>query len=131
MIRTKGILAPKEPSDGRRLSIMSRHTLNDGVTPDSRIGLSSYDEWAPVFAPPAKLIGDYYLRGLLWQEFERNYLEYLQRPEVRREVRILAERGLNEVITLLCIEDSPQYCHRRLLAEECKRILPTLDLFIR
>ena len=34
---TKSILKPRSSRDGRRISVMSRHTLEDGVTQDKRI----------------------------------------------------------------------------------------------
>ncbi len=37
MLYTKSILKEKVPSDGIRISVMSRHTLNDGITQDNRI----------------------------------------------------------------------------------------------
>ena len=131
MLATKSILLPREDSDGTRISIMSRHTLNDGITPDPRITPGSYDEWMPDLAPPARLLGDYYKRGLHWEQFEQRYCDYLQRPEVAARVQNIAVLGLASVITLLCIEELPNHCHRRLLAEECKRYQPHLSLVIR
>lgn len=64
MLKTKSILAPIEETDGNRISIMSRHTLNDGITPHPRINNSSYQEWNKVLATPEKLIGDHYKRNL-------------------------------------------------------------------
>jgi len=131
MLKTKPILLPKEGSDGLRISVMSRHTLNDGVTPHPKINSSCYDLWIPSLAPPAKLLGDYYKRGLSWEQFENEYLKYLQQPSVQIEVQNLARRSLDSVITLLCVEESPEHCHRRILAEECKKYHPSLVLNIR
>ena len=130
MLKTKSILYNKEATDGLRISVMSRHTLNDGVTPHPEILDSSYDEWIQILAPPARLIGDYYNRGLHWDKFEQRYLDYIRTSNIQIEVHKLAERSLDSVITLLCIEGSPEYCHRRLLAEECKRYQPDLVLSI-
>jgi uncharacterized protein YeaO (DUF488 family) len=130
MIKTKSIVSPKEREDGLRISIMSRHTLNDGITPRPEISIKSYDSWMPVFAPPKRLIGDYYKRGLSWEKFEERYLDYLRQPQIQKEVLDIANRGLEETITLLCVEDSPEFCHRRLLAEECKKYRPELVLEI-
>src|SRR3989338_7891927 len=116
MLRKKSILAPKENYDGLRISVMSRHTLNDGVTPDRRITENSFDERRREFAPPPKLTGDYYKRDLPWEEFEKRYLNNLK--FIYEEVKKLSEMALNKDITLLCIEESPERCHRRLLAEE-------------
>lgn len=60
MLKSKSILAPKEETDGTRISIMSRHTLNDGVTPDPRLTPDLYDEHRPVLAAPARAVGGYY-----------------------------------------------------------------------
>ncbi|MAE13589.1 hypothetical protein CMO92_03410 [Candidatus Woesearchaeota archaeon] len=130
MLNTKSILAPKKESDGRRISVMSRHTLNDGVTPHPQITRESYDEWNKLLSPPSKLLGDYYKRGLPWKQFEQRYREHLTQPNCQAEIQNLAQRSLDSVITLLCIESSPEYCHRRLLAEECKKYQPTLILNI-
>ena len=127
MIKTKSIILPKEDSDGLRISVMSRHTLNDGVTPDLR----SYDLWMPIFAPTPKLIGDYYKRNLTFEKFEQRYLEQIRKPEIQNQIRNLIELGTYSTITLLCIEDSPENCHRRLLAEECKNWRRSLELYIR
>lgn len=131
MLRTKCILAPHDDSDGYRLSVMSRHTLNDGITPHpSIIEHVSYDSWLKSLAPPSKLVGDYYLRDLSFEDYTSAYLEYIRTPEVSSDVKKLAELSIDGIVTLLCIEDTPEFCHRRLLAEECKRYEPSLELCI-
>ena len=47
MLKSKCILSSKKPEDGTRISIMSRHTLNDGKTPDERITEDSFDIHQP------------------------------------------------------------------------------------
>jgi len=131
MLKTKSILYDKEDTDGLRISVMSRHTLNDGITPHPEITDSSYNQWLQILAPPVKLIGDYYKRDLPWEQFEQKYLDYIRSSNVQTEVQKLAERSLDSVITLLCIEESPEFCHRRLLAEECKRYQPNLVLSVK
>ena len=131
MLKTKSILLPKEGSDGMRISVMSRHTLNDGITPHPQINSSSYDLWLPNLAPPAKLLGDYYKRGLPFEQFKEQYLSYINQHEIKIEVQKLAKKSIDSVITLLCIEESPEYCHRKILAEECKKYQLDLILDIR
>ena len=128
---SKCILAPISPEDGTRISVMSRHTLNDGKTPDPRITHDLFQEHLTIFAPPVKLIGAYYKRGLPWEEFEKQYRAYLQEPETQQHVAALAERALNTDITIMCIEETPEHCHRRLLAEHCKTLIPALEIIIR
>ena len=131
MLKTKSILEPKYESDGLRISIMSRHTLNDGLTPHPEITTSNYNQWIPLFSPPVELLGDYYKRGLSWNQFRKRYLEHIRKPEIQIEVQNLAQRSLDSTITLLCIEEFPKYCHRKILAEECKKYQPSLILYIR
>ena len=129
MLRTKSILASKENYDGIRISIMSRHTLNDGITLDERITKDSFDNWKKELAPPLNLIGDYCKRSLPWEKFEIKYLDYLK--TVYLEIRNLAKNALKANITLLCVEETPEKCHRRLLAEICKEIEPKLEVIIK
>ena len=132
-INTRSILGPIELEDGRLFSIMSRHTLSDGTTSDERITKESYDEWRNEFAPPDKIIGNYYSkkRGGDWLKFKQQYLDYLRTPKMVEKVKDLAKRGLEEAITLLCIEDEPMKCHRRLLVSECKRYEPKLKVYVK
>ena len=121
MLYTKSIIKQKSLEDGCRISVMSRHTLNDGITIDSRILPDSFDEWCKILGPQDKLIGDYYKNGLSWESLESKYLEYIRKPQIAKFVRVLAQRSLNQDITILCIEDMENKCHRRLLAEECQK----------
>jgi uncharacterized protein YeaO (DUF488 family) len=126
MIYTKCILHSKDASDGIRISIMSKHTLNDGITPDIRIKNGAYDMHIKLLAPSLTLIGDHYKRNLLWTDFEQRYLEEIRSAPKNSIVKFISEMGLIEDITLLCIEDQADFCHRRLLAEECQRHQPAL-----
>ncbi|MDD2807956.1 MAG: hypothetical protein PHW95_05580, partial [Patescibacteria group bacterium] len=60
-----------------RISIMSRHTLNDGVTPYPEINMGSYDMWMTELARPPKLIGAYYRNEISWAEFAEQFNAYL------------------------------------------------------
>jgi uncharacterized protein YeaO (DUF488 family) len=63
---------------------------------------------------------------LSWEEFEKRYLEEIQKPEKALFVRLVANLAMQADVTLLCVEDTPERCHRRLLAEECQRLQPGL-----
>jgi uncharacterized protein YeaO (DUF488 family) len=129
-LKTKAIKKAREINDGLRISIMSRHTLNDGITPDSEITKTSFDEWWPELAPPERLIGSYYKRGLPWEEFEREFLCHLESPAIQTRLQRLVELSRSRNITVLCVEDAPQRCHRRLVAEACRKIDPSLEVII-
>lgn len=125
---TSCILCKRQPEDGLRVSVMSRHTLSDGRTPDSRINDQSCDQHVPLLGPSPSLIGDYYKRGLPWAKFEKRYLEEIRDSSKRPLVKWLADLSMQRDVTILCIEPDASYCHRRLLAEECSRLAPELKI---
>lgn len=128
MLYTKSILKSKSSRDGLRVSVMSRHTLNDGKTQDTRITIDSYDKWLKELAPPNELVRDYYKGKLDWNEYSKKYLSFLRQEDVSSKVKELAKEALEKDITLLCIEEIPNFCHRRILAEECQRYEPMLKV---
>ena len=81
-------------------------------------------------APPDFLIGAYYKRGLLWEDFEKKYLEFLRKPETQTKIESLIELSKTQTVTLLCVEDTPDHCHRRLLIEECQRLNQEIKVVI-
>lgn len=135
MLKTKCILAPMSVTDGVRISIMSKHTLNDGITLDGRITSDIFDEHKPIYAPPLTLIGAYYrsinegiFRTTAWNDFEKGYLLYLD--NINEAIDSLALSARNQNITIMCIEKTPDYCHRRLLAERIKELYSNLEVKI-
>lgn len=132
MLFTKSILAPIESGDGVRISIMSRHTQPDGVTPDTRITANRYQLHWPEVAPPPTLIGDYYRRGISWEEFSSRYELFLAiTASAREKIEELLLMAHYRAVTVMCIEDTPTWCHRRLLAELCRKRDPRITLEIR
>ncbi|MBW2997441.1 DUF488 domain-containing protein [Candidatus Woesearchaeota archaeon] len=130
-LNTKCIKAPMSEEDGRRISVMSRHTLNDGTTPDYEISTDLFHEHWRDLAPPPGLVGRYYNHGLPWQELENHYLVYIRQIHLLKRLDALIGLAVSGNATILCIEATPEKCHRRLLAEECKRIHPSLEICIR
>lgn len=57
MLKTKCIKDKPSLDDGERISVMSRHTLCDGETPDPEITLDSYDGWDKELAPTTETGG--------------------------------------------------------------------------
>ncbi len=127
MLKSKSILAPKEASDGIRISIMSRHTLNDGQTPDMRLD-TTFDEHIPIFAAPQKLIGDYYKRNLSFIDFSKRYIDYLDTIVI--DIIDFIYRSIETDVTVMCIESSPECCHRRLFVEYCLTLSNEMDVHL-
>lgn len=128
MIRTKCILLPPSAGDGLRISVMSRHTLNDGVTPHPRIWPSSYDLWLKDVAPPDAIVGKYYRGEITFDQYYDMYQAHLRKDHVAVIVQTIARYALRKRITFLCIEWMPVMCHRTQLAYECLYYEPTLHI---
>ncbi len=138
MLFTQPIKSPRNRA-AEYISVMSRHTLEDGVTLDTEISLDGVDHRVQL-APPPKLVGDWY-RGRLGSRtreafegtFAPRYIDHLtaQIEEVRR----LGHAALTRDVVIMCIEEtcrSPKdlLCHRRLLAEYCLNLYPDLQIRI-
>ena len=121
MLYTKCIFEKAKKEDGVRISVMSRHTLDDGVTPDDRITGDSYDKWMPELAP--KNVGEYKRGEINFCELIEKYREKLRTEAMKEKVQALAKLAMLEDITILCTEDlfEDPRCHRIFLAEECQR----------
>lgn len=127
-LHTVSLFTSLDIDQGRiRISVISRPTLDDGITPDKRIieGVTHH-EWIKDFAPPPKLIGAYKRKEINWEEYEKRYLQFLRSPMMLEKVKAFASRCVQEKITLACVEEKADFCHRRLLAEELQRYEPEL-----
>lgn len=130
LLKTRSIKAPKKDDDGMRISVMSRHTLADGVTPDPEILHEAYDAWWKVLGPPPKLIGAYCRGEISWEEFAEEFRAYLSLPQGGLYLLRLISCARAFSVTILCVEDAPEHCHRRLIAEMCFAIDPSLEVVI-
>lgn len=126
MLFTKCILHKALPEDGIRISVMSRHTLNDGQTPDPRI--QKYHFHIPALGPSPRLIGRYYRTNMCLLDFSNAYRCEMQAPSKQRLIKIIAWLSLFTDITLLCVEDNSDCCHRSLLTRLCKQYVPEVEI---
>lgn len=81
-LREGCVLSKPKESDGIRISTMSRHTLNDGATPDLRL-YSQFEGWMPELSPGGKLVGSWYRGDLTWGDFCTLYQQRLRTKEAR------------------------------------------------
>lgn len=70
-------------------------------------------EHVPELAPTDDLLKSYRKKEIPWSVYEREYILLLKKRDILS--RFPAEYFNNKVI--LCSENTPEYCHRRLLAE--------------
>ncbi len=82
-------------------------------------------EHVPELAPTDELL-DAYRKTKDWQEFERRYRALLQQgnPILRLEQAVDDQAS----VCLLCTEDRPDQCHRRLVAEYVAERMPGVEV---
>jgi uncharacterized protein (DUF488 family) len=78
----------------------------------SKVSGIAYEHQLP-FAPTRDILEDYKKKRINWQDYENKYLELIR----QRAVESLVDPEKINGACLLCSEDKPHHCHRRLLAE--------------
>ena len=67
----------------------------------------------PELAPTKEMLADYRKRGSDWASYETRFLALMRERQIERTIpRESVADGC-----LLCSEDKPHHCHRRLVAE--------------
>ena len=64
-------------------------------------------------APTKEIIDGYKKNGGSWEDYERKFLDLMAERRIEEKI----EPELLEDACLLCSEDKPHHCHRRLVAE--------------
>ena len=67
----------------------------------------------PSLAPTAGMLGLYRKRQMTWDEYEQRFLDLMR----ERSIETTVPRDTIAGSVLLCSEDEPARCHRRLVAE--------------
>jgi len=65
------------------------------------------------FAPTKELLSDYRARIVNWQEYERIFNELMTKRAINKRYDVADF----DKCCFLCSEETPEHCHRRLLAE--------------
>ena len=78
----------------------------------------------PPFAPTQDIIDDFKKNKGPWSQFERKFAELMD----TRQIADLASSSLQDGDCLLCSEDTPEHCHRRLVAEHLQKHLKNIDV---
>ena len=82
-------------------------------------------EHRPELAPTQDILDAYKKHRGDWATYEECFLELMQKRRIEETV----PRSAVDEACLLCSEDKPHYCHRRLVAEYLKRKWGDLDIF--
>ena len=70
----------------------------------------------PELAPTQDMLDEYKKQGGNWSEYEQKFLDLMR----QRRIETLSKESLDGGC-LLCSEDKPHHCHRRLVAEYLKQ----------
>ena len=66
-----------------------------------------------ILAPTQEMLDAYKKAKGSWPEYEKRFLDLMARREIERQI----QPNLLDAGCLLCSEDKPHHCHRRLVAE--------------
>jgi uncharacterized protein (DUF488 family) len=77
-----------------------------------KIGAIEYKH-VPLLAPTQQMLDSYKKHGGGWDEYERNFLQLIE----ERRIESTWAQELRDADCLLCSEEKPDHCHRRLVAE--------------
>jgi uncharacterized protein (DUF488 family) len=78
----------------------------------------------PELAPTQDILDDFVKAKGAWSEYERRFKQLM---ETRRIAETLS-KGLLDGGCLLCSEDTPEHCHRRLVAEHLQELWPDVEI---
>ena len=78
----------------------------------------------PDLAPTRDMLNDYRKRRISWDTYEIRFLELMRQ---RRIEETISEEVIDKGC-LLCSEDQPHHCHRRLVVEYLERHWPDVNI---
>lgn len=111
-ITTGSIQKKTSKSDGIRICIMRR------IKPEFK-----FDMWLPVLSPSTKLLAAYQNKKVSWPVFEKKLKKEIL-PKQKKYFEMIIGLSKRNNITLLCWEDSAEFCHRSIIAQEIKKLSP-------
>lgn len=115
-LATKSIQEPVSQVDGIRICIMRR------IKPEFE-----FDMWMQPLSPSTELLKQYHDNEVSWDEFK----QILTREMLEKQTKfldIIANIAKTHDVTLLCWEETPEKCHRKLVAEWIVTKYPDLSL---
>jgi len=81
-------------------------------------------EYQPILAPTKELLDNYKKGRISWIDYENIFIRIMEERKISE--RIMRESIVNSV--LLCSENLPNFCHRRLVAEYFKSIWEDIEI---
>ncbi len=106
-------------------SQLAGFTKKDDLEYFSRVICGASYHHLPSLAPTPTLLASLKKRGGTWDDYERGFDELMKE---RRAIERLERAFFEESACLLCSEDTPTHCHRRLVAEAMQKRWPDLQI---
>ena len=78
------------------------------------------------FAPSEKILSRYKKNIINWDDYEREFAELMNYRDI--DTYIADKYSTQENYCLLCTEPTPEYCHRRLVAEKIREVLEDVEI---
>lgn len=75
-------------------------------------------------APTQEILDAYKKKTMSWDDYSRQYLDLIQQRQIESSI---SEKDLQDSC-LLCSEDKPHFCHRRLAAEYLQANFKNLEI---
>ncbi|WP_238492464.1 DUF488 domain-containing protein [Desulfotruncus alcoholivorax] len=82
-------------------------------------------EHHPELAPTEELMKKFKKKQITWQDYEEEYNNILLQRDPLKSIDFEKQ---DSPVCLLCSEDKPEECHRRLLAEYYSNLLPNVKI---
>lgn len=79
-------------------------------------------EYRPDFAPTKELLKDWRNKKINWHQYELRYIFLLEERKTYKD--FMKDYKNYDKICILCSEATPDFCHRRLLAEKLHQAYP-------
>ena len=108
-IRLKRIYEPPSEDDGYR--VLSTRYWPRGI-PKSRV-----DEYTTKTAPSRELLREFKHEGLSWEDYVPRYLDEMRSEAAISVIQRLAAMAKSGSMTLMCICEDENRCHRSLLRD--------------
>ena len=108
-VRLRRIYEPASPDDGHR--VLATRYWPRGIPK------SAADEYTTKVAPSRDLLRQFKHEGLTWEQYVPRYLEEMQTESAQSDIKRLAEAARSGTITLMCICEDENRCHRSLLKQ--------------
>ena len=81
-------------------------------------------EHRPELAPTSEMLDGYKKYDSSWSTYEKKFLDLMKSRRIEEKI----PRNLLDGACLLCSEDKPHHCHRRLVAEYLKEKWGSLEI---